>query len=352
MSRWIAKYKGMAGLPPGSVDYNSDTNTPLEITCIDYNSAEYNEKSIKGVDRNLFLADASKVVWLNIKGASASLANELNQVLGIHNLVLEDILSANQRPKAEYYENYFFLVIKRLAEDQKHSFIAEQISIIFGQNYIITFYDGDADVFKTVSERIKHNKGQVRKQGADYLAYAIVDSVVDDYYNMLGLIDSSISKTDNALLDENNTEIINSIHFLKQNIIFLRKHIWPLRQVVGNLQQNVGTKIINRSTGRYLRDLNDHIMQIIDTIDSFREIVSGLHDVYLSLTSNRMNQVMKVLTMFASIFIPLTFIAGIYGMNFENMPELYWRYGYYIVLGLMGGIVAIFLFFYKKNNWY
>jgi magnesium transporter len=227
---------------------------------------------------------------------------------------------------------------------------AEQVSLILGPNFIISFQEREGDVFDPVRDRIRKNKGRIRKAGPDYLAYALMDAVVDNYFLILENISEKIEDTEQQLATSPSPETLQHIRELKNEMIFLRKSIWPLRELISGLGR-AESSLIQESTGVYLRDVYDHTIQIIDTVESYRDMISGMVDIYLSSISNKMNEVMKVLTIFASIFIPLTFIAGIYGMNFEFMPELGWRWGYFTLLGFMAIVGISLVFYFKRKKW-
>jgi magnesium transporter len=264
---------------------------------------------------------------------------------------LEDILNTEQRPKMEEFGDYLYFVLKMLYPGENNDEIeAEQISIILGSNFVISFQEHEGDVFNAVRERIRKNKGRVRKSGADYLAYALMDSIVDNYFLILEQIGERIEATEQQLTENPTPETLHAIRDLKREMIFLRKSVWPLREVISNLER-CESPLIHESLGAYLRDVYDHTIQIIDTVESLRDMISGLLDVYLSSISNRMNEVMKVLTIFASIFIPLTFVAGVYGMNFKFMPELEWGWGYFAVLCVMALTAGTLLVYFRRKKW-
>jgi len=235
-------------------------------------------------------------------------------------------------------------------DEEKHDITAEQVSIILGSNFVISFQEQEGDVFKFIRERIRNGKGRIRKVGSDYLAYALVDAIVDNYFIILEKLGEKIEEMEEELVTNPTPETLQTIHHLKREMIFLRKSVWPLREVISALERGEPT-LIHESTGIYLRDLYDHTIQVIDSIETFRDMVSGMLDIYLSSISNRMNEVMKVLTIIATIFIPLTFIAGIYGMNFQYMPELGWHWGYPAVWFVICAIFIVMLVYFKRKRW-
>ena len=343
----------MAGLPPGTLIYIGEKRLEkTKITVINYDQQHYEKRTINTIDECFGYRDTSQTTWINIDGLhDIDLIQQLDEHFGIHALVLEDILNTGQRPKVEVFGNYIFVVLKMIyLSPDGNDIISEQISLIVGQNYCISFQEKEGDVFGPIRKRIEENKGRIRKMGSDYLAYALLDSVVDNYYIVLEKFGEKIEALDDALINNPGLETSREIHKLKRIMIDLRKQIWPLREVLASLQRDE-SKLIKKATIVYLRDIYDHIIQVMDNVDTFRDMLSGMHDVYLSSMSNKMNEIMKVLTIFAAVFIPLTFVAGIYGMNFKFMPELEWRWGYFGVLGVMAVIGVGLLFYFKKKRW-
>lgn len=349
----IKRVSKTIGLTPGSLVHIGDRRTEkVKITIIDYSQTEFHQKEVKIADECFPFRDTQNISWINIDGVhDLTIIEKIGQCFNIHPLILEDIANTGQRPKLENLGDYIFIVLKMLYFDEKSEEIrAEQVSIIFGANFIISLQEREGDVFDFIRERIKNNKGRIRKMGADYLAYSLIDAIVDNYFLILERIDGNVEELDEELLTNPTPRLLKTIHNLKSDMIFLRKSVWPLREVISNLQRSE-SKLVKKTTNMFLRDLYDHTIQIIDTIETLRDMVSGMIDVYLSSVSNRMNEVMKVLTIFAAIFIPLTFIAGIYGMNFKYMPELEWTWGYFGVLGLMIVVAGLLLIYFKNKKW-
>ncbi|MGA1796130.1 MAG: magnesium/cobalt transporter CorA, partial [bacterium] len=263
----------------------------------------------------------------------------------------EDILNTNQRPKFEDFEHFIYVVLKMLSYDtEKQEIIAEQVSIVIGQNFVLSFQEREGDVFNPVRERIRNAKGRIRKMGADYLAYALLDAVVDNYFLILEALGEEVEELEEALVVNPTPQVLQAIHHLKRETIFLRKAVWPLREVIDSLGRRE-SPLIGKGTTLFLRDVYDHTIQIIDTAETFRDLIAGMLDIYLSSISNRMNNVMKVLTIIATIFIPLTFIAGIYGMNFKYMPELDWRWSYPLVWVVMVLVAVYMVMYFKDKGW-
>jgi magnesium transporter len=318
-----------------------------------YSENQYREIKIKEADEIDDLRDSQSITWINVDGiCQENILTKIGSKFGIHHLVLEDILDTTQRPKVEDYENYLYIVVKMIySHNQSDEIISEQVSLILGDKFVISFQEEKkGDVFEEIRNRIRLGRGRLRKAGADYLVYALLDAIVDNYFLMVEQIGDQLEELEDELVDHPSSKILPRIHFLKRNMIFFRTSIWPMREVIGSLERRE-FPFIEKSTVVYLRDIYDHITQLIDTIETDRELISSMIDIYLSSINNRLNEVMKVLTMIATIFMPLSFIAGIYGMNFRFMPELYWKWGYAITLFTMGGIALIMLFFFKKKKW-
>ena len=292
------------------------------------------------------------VTWVNVDGIHLLAETAaMGDCLELHPLVLEDVANTNQRPKAEDYGDYLYVVLKMLAyDDEANQTTSEQISLVLGPDYVVSFQERPGDVFGAIRERIRSAKGRIRKMGADYLAYCLLDALVDNYFVVLEKIGDRIEFFEDQLVTEPTAGTLHEIHNLKREMIFLRKSVWPLREVIGALQRGE-SKLIQDSTGIYLRDVYDHTIQVIDTAETFRDMLSGMLDIYLSSVSNRMNEVMKVLTVIATIFIPLTFLAGVYGMNFKHMPELQWVWAYPALWLVMLAIALVMLLYFHRRKW-
>jgi magnesium transporter len=338
------------GLPAGSlVHVGEKCPTAVRITLIDYDEAHYEEKVIESVSEAFPFKDTPSVTWINVDGiCDAKVVGELGSHFGIHPLVLEDIMHASQRPKAEDFGTYAYVVLRMLNMNSQVE--EEQLSLIVGERFVITFQEEAGDSFDPIREQIRSGKGRIRKMGADYLAYSLIDVIVDYYFEVLEAIGEKIEDVEDDLLARPTRETLKAIHDLKREMIFLRKMVWPLREVISRLERGE-SPLFKQTTLIYLRDVYDHTIQVIDTIEGYRDTLSGMLDIYLSSISNRLNEVMKVLTIIATIFIPLTFIAGVYGMNFKFMPELEWRYGYFVVLGFMFAVAFAMLAVFKKRKW-
>jgi magnesium transporter len=353
MNRLIKKRSEKAGLPPGTLVHIGEKKTEkAKITIIDYDETQFEEKEAKTIEECFPFKEKPTVTWVNIDGLhDIEVMEKIGKHFDLHTLVLEDILNTEQRPKIEDFDDYIFVVLKMLYFDESQDEIrAEQVSIILGSNFVLSFQERVGDIFNPLRERIRNAKGRIRKMGADYLAYALMDAIVDNYFTVLEKLGEKIEDIEEKLVSNPTPETLQTIHNLKREMIFLRKSVWPLREVVSSLERGESS-LIKESTKIFLRDVYDHTIQVIDTVETFRDLLSGMLDIYLSSISNRMNQVMKVLTIIATIFIPLTFVAGIYGMNFEYMPELKWRWGYFLVLGSMAIIGVWMLIYFRKKKW-
>lgn len=348
------KMSKMVGLPPGSLVHIGEQRADkVRIDVINYNDKDFQEKMIEQIDECFIFKEKPNVSWINVEGIhQPEIIQKLGDCYGFHPLILEDILNTGQRPKIEDFRDYIYIVFKMLYHrDKSDEIVTEQISLILGQNFVISFQEGmEGDVFNQIRERIKNDKGRIRQMGADYLAYSLMDAVVDNYFIILERLGERIELLEEDLVSHPTPNTLNMLHNLKREMIFLRKSIWPLREVVGTLERG-DTLLINESTRRYLKDVYDHSIQVIETIEIFRDMLSGMLDIYLSSISNRLNEIMKVLTLIATIFMPLTFIVGVYGMNFKYMPELEWRWGYPLILGVMLAVGIIMLTYFKRKKW-
>jgi magnesium transporter len=303
------------------------------------------------VEECLSLRDTETTTWVNVDGVhDADKVNRLCEHYGIHPLVIEDIVNTAQRPRFEDYGDYVYLLVRMLRRDAAGSLRSEQVSLLLGPHWVLSFQEEPGDVFEPVRQRIRTAKGRVRKSGPDYLAYALLDAVVDHYFAVFEPYGDSIEAIEQRLTEDPSPKLLNTIHGLKRELIGVRRAVWPLREALSNLSRSE-TSLVKKQTGMFLRDVYEHTVQVIDTVETFRDAVSGLLDLYLSSVSNRMNEVMKVLTIIATIFIPLTFIAGIYGMNFQFMPELAWRWGYFGALGAMAAVTVGMIVYFKRKRW-
>jgi magnesium transporter len=354
MPRFLKKVSKTIGLSPGAlVHIGKKKIEKVRIRLIDYDEAQLQEKEPRSIEECFPFKDLPTVTWVNVDGLhDIKIMEKIGKHFNLHPLVLEDILNTEQRPKIEDFDDYLFIVLKMLYCDESEDEIrAEQISIILGSNFVLSFQERVGDIFNPLRERIRNAKGRVRKMGPDYLAYCLLDAIVDNYFVVLEKLGEQIEGMEEELVTNPTPETLQRIHNLKREMIFLRKSVWPLREVVSRLERGE-SPLIKETTGIYLRDVYDHTIQVIDTIETYRDMLSGMLDIYLSSISNRMNQVMKVLTIIATIFIPLTFVAGIYGMNFEYMPELKWHWFYPKAFWLvMLGVAGVMLVYFRRKRW-
>jgi magnesium transporter len=353
MPKLYKKRSEKTGLPPGTLVHIGEKKAEIQkITIMDYSEAHFQEKEIKTIEECFLFKETPTVTWVNIDGLhQVEILEKLGECYGFHPLVLEDILNTDQRPKIEDYGEYLYIVLKMLDQSNKsNEILTEQISLILGPSFVISFQESEGDVFDPIRERIRSGKGGIRKMGADYLAYALLDSIVDNYFIVMEKLGEKIEFLEEELVKRPIPETLQTIHHLKREMIFFRKAVWPLREVIGSLERGE-LPLVKETTRIYLRDVYDHTIQVIDIIETFRDMVSGMLDIYLSSVSNRLNAVMKVLTIIATIFMPLTFIAGIYGMNFKHMPELEWRWGYPTVWIAVILIGVSMLIYFKKKGW-
>lgn len=317
-----------------------------------YGPDKVEERNLSGAGECLAFKDAPGVNWINIDGIhDVEQLRLIGEGFDLHPLVLEDILNTEHRPKMEDFDTYIFMVLKMLHfDEEKNEIEAEQVSLILSSNWVLSFQERPGDVFDGVRERIRGGKGRIRKMGPDYLAYALLDSVVDSYFAILEKIGDKIELLEDELISRPTPSTLNDIHHFKREMILLRKSIWPLRELINALQREE-TGLIAPTTDIFLRDVYDHCINVVDTVETLRDVISGMLDLYLSSLSNRMNEVMKVLTIMATIFIPLTFIAGVYGMNFENMPELKWPWGYPSVWTIMIFTALGMVRYFRRKHW-
>lgn len=353
MSRLMQKRSLKGGLPPGTPVHVGEKKTEItKITILDYDETQFQELEVQIVDECLPFRDSPTVTWINVDGIhQVDILERFGECFGLHPLVVEDIVNTEQRPKVEDYGEYIYVVLKMLQYDATgREIITEQASLVLGERYVISFQEREGDVFDPIRERITSNKGRIRKMGADYLAYAIIDSIVDNYFVVLERLGEEVEFLEEELVTNPTPVTLQTIHELKREMLFLRKSVWPLREVIGALERG-GSRLIQESTGVYWRDVYDHSIQVIDAVETLRDMLSGILDIYLSSMSNRMNEVMKVLTIIATIFIPLTLIVGIYGMNFRYMPELEWHWGYFMVWLVMLTVGISMVVYFRRRKW-
>jgi magnesium transporter len=320
---------------------------------MDYNETSLREESGTSIHGLPDLRNSPTVTWLDVDGIhDVHLVSELGEIFGIHPLIQEDIVNSSQRPKIDDLKAYIFIVLNMPSYDRKEdAIIPEQISLVLGKHFLLTFQERPGDPFDGIRRRIRSNLGKLRQNGPDFLAYSILDQIVDNYFDILENIAETIELLEDEIVNFPSRSTLPKIHKLKTDMILLRKSVWPMRECISKLVLSDST-LLNPELKPYFRDVYDHTIHIVDTMETYRDIVSGMLDIYLSTQSNRLNEIMKVLTIIATIFIPLTFLSGWYGMNFKYMPELEWHYGYFMVMGVAATIATAMLLFFKKKGWF
>jgi len=350
--------KSKVGMAPGTLVHVGEKKAERVVVRVwAYNRSELIEKELENVEECLAFKDRPDLnVWINVDGLDRiEVIEKLGNCFGIHPLTQEDILNTGQRPKMEDYGSYIYTVLKMMLlsetpEEDMEEIIVDQVSIILGSNFLLSFQEREGDVFDSIRGRLRKPDSRIRKSGVDYLAYSLTDAVIDYYFVILESFGEKVEALEDELISNPRPETLHTIQRYKRDMILLRKAVWPLREMINGMQK-VESGLINESTQIYLRDVYDHTIQVIDSIEAFRDILSSMLDVYLSSVSNKMNDIMKVLTIIATIFIPLTFIAGVYGMNFEYMPELRWKMGYPGVMAFMLLIGISMFAYFKKKKW-
>ncbi|MFD1064344.1 magnesium/cobalt transporter CorA [Winogradskyella litorisediminis] len=344
------KYVGQI---PGTLIYTGQkANKNFIVECFDYTKNNIQETALVNIEDAKNYKDTESVTWINVDGLThIDKIQNIGEQYGLHPLVLEDIVNTTQRPKIDEYEDYIFVVLKMLYYDKDENIVIEQVSLVLGENYVITFQESEGDVFDTIRERLRLGNGRIRGLKSDYLMYALIDAVVDNYFSIIETLGNKIEDLETELFAGQARENTNiEVQQLKREILKVRRAIFPLREIINRIEKGEHSLIYQR-TLTYYRDVYDHLIQVSENIDIYREMIWSLMDMYMTTISNKMNEVMKVLTIMSSIFIPLTFLAGIYGMNFEYIPELQYRYGYFVLLGVMLVMFVALLFYFKNKKW-
>lgn len=353
MSERKTSRKKKTGLPPGSLVYLGEhSGAPVKIKVFSYGPNQFEEKDLGGIDECFAYKDKAEISWINLDGIhDVEKVAKLCAYFSIHPLVVEDILNSNQRPKKAVYDDYVFVVFKMLYRNRRVALQAEQVSLVFGRNFVISFQEeSEHDVFDVVRERLRKGVGPLRKNGTDYLAYSLIDTVVDHYFVVLEDLGEKLETLEAEILRSPSEHTVHETQKIKKDMMILRRSVWPLRELVGSLGRE-SSALIQSSTLIYFRDIYDHLIEIVDIVEMYREIVGNLFEIYLSSLNNKINYVMKVLAIVTTIFMPLTFISSIYGMNFEHMPELKWVYGYPIVLFVMLILALGMVHLFRRKNW-
>ena len=349
-SKHLLKKKGA---PPGTLIYTGEKKVErTRISLIEYDETDFSEREVEDIESCFPVKPKPTVSWLNVNGLhEVELLEKIGNAFGVHPLVLEDILNIDQRPKLEDFGDYIFIVLKMVYMSRDSGDLrTEQVSLIVTENCVISFQEAEGDVFEGIRKRLRSYKGKARRMGVDYLAYVLMDAIVDGYFEVIDRFGERTEALEVELVENPVPETLQAIYGLKRDMIFLRRSVWPLREVIAALDRG-GSALVQEGTQIYLKDVYDHTIQVIDTVESLRDMVTGMLDIYLSSVSNRMNEIMKVLTIIATIFIPLSFIAGVYGMNFEYMPELAVRYAYPLLLIAMAVIGGVMLLYFRYRRW-
>jgi magnesium transporter len=341
------------GQVPGTLVYTGKkSDKDFHVECFDFTKNTIEESILLNIEDAINYKETDSVTWINVEGLKYTDEIEtIGRQYDLHPLVLEDIVNTSQRPKIDEYENYLFVVLKMLYYDKEENIVIEQVSMVLGKNYVLTFQESEGDVFGTIRERLRLAKGRIRGLKSDYLFYALIDAVVDNYFSIIETLGNKIEDLETDLFAGNSRDNINiEVQQLKREILKVRRAIFPLREIINRIEKGEH-QLIYKRTITYYRDIYDHLIQVSENIDIYREMIWSLMDMYMTTISNKMNEVMKVLTIIATIFIPLTFIAGIYGMNFDNIPELRYKYGYYVLWGIMITLFIGMLYYFKRKKW-
>ena len=354
MARFFKKREANKGLAPGSAVFIGNKKVEeIRIRLFDYDTSKIMEHELRDISEGTDFKKTNTVTWINVDGLhDTTIITEIGAAFDLHTLLIEGILNTGQRPKLEEFDNCLYMVLKMLRYDKENEMIvSEQLSMVIGRTFLLTFQEQPGDVFEPVRDRIRKQKGRIRGAGIDYLAYSLLDTVVDNYIYLIERMGDKIEDIEEDIITSLDSSIIEKIKTLKREMNYFRKSIRPAREAITQLV-NSDSELISDDTIPFLKDLQDHIIQATDAIDTYREMLSDQLNIYNSTVSNRMNDIMKVLTIFAAIFIPLTFIAGIYGTNFEYLPELHFKYSYFIFWGFMIVVAISLLTYFKRKGWF
>jgi len=342
------------GLPPGTLSAPADAVVPKALHVMHYTTESLEETDVASADEIARFKKAKGTTWVNVDGlGDVGLVARLGEIFGLHPLALEDALTVPQRPKMDAYQSHLYLATRML--HYEHAVESEQVSLFVGSDFVLTFQERPGDCFDPVRERLRKGTGQLRRQGPDYLMYAIVDAIIDNYFPFLEQLGEAVEDLEEEVVQNPTRRTIRRIHGIKRDLLDVRRTVWPLREVVNSLVREP-SDLVGDTARVYLRDCYDHTVHVLDVVETYRELANGLLDVYLSSVSNKLNEVMKVLTVIGTIFLPLTFIVGVYGMNFDrsspyNMPELGSRYGYIAIWGVMIVLAVIMLALFRRKGW-
>ena len=342
-----------SGLPPGSlVHIGPERTEKTRITVVDYGEGHFEEREIQSAAELAPYCGKSTVTWVDVVGIhDPRVIGEIGAQFRIHPLLMEDIMNTTQRPKIDDLGKYICLIVKLIRFDEAAGELRiEQLSLVFNDDVVLSFQESDSGIFRPLRERLRNGLGRIRAMGTDYLVYTLLDAVVDHYFVVMEWMGEKIDRFEDEVVAAPKRETLRNIQQLRDEILLVRRSVWPLREVV-SLLERAESPLIDKTTAIYFRDVYEHTIQVMDTVDTYRDILSGMFDIYLSSISNRLNEVMKVLTIIATLFMPLTFLAGVYGMNFEHMPELKWRYGYFLLWGVMIAVALGMLVFFRRKKW-
>jgi magnesium transporter len=345
--------KRHVGLPPGSVVFVGDEKTTdIHFSVLDYTADKLEETRYDDVEAVLPYRDSPTSTWINVTGVhDADVVRTIGEHFGLHPLIQEDIAHTGQRPKLEVYDDHIYIVSKMLDHNGEDQHLrAEQVSFVLGGSYLLSFQEDPGDVFEPVRNRLREGRGRIRTAGTDYLTYALLDVIVDHYFVILEELGGRTEELEDEVLDDPQPETQEGINSLRRDLIFMRRMTWPVRELLSQLER-LESPLWSDDTRPFVRDTYDHAVQVLDLVESLRDVVGGLTDLYMTSLSNRMNEIMKVLTIIGTIFIPLTFIAGIYGMNFEYMPELRVWYAYPVAMAAMLAIAGALLIYFRRRDW-
>jgi magnesium transporter len=353
MRRVFHRIPKEVGLPPGTVAFSGERKIErVRLVVLSYGPDRIEEKEVGSVEECLPYLDGGGITWVSVQGLhETGVLRAIGEKLGLHPLVLEDIVSTGQRPKTEDFQDYLYVVVRMLDyDDAARCVSADQISVILGPGWVLSFQESARDAFEPVRERLRQGRGRSRKLKSDYLAYSLIDAVVDHYFVVLEKLGEQVEALEAELAADPRPDVLRSIHRVRSEMVLVRKSIYPVREVVAGLSRS-GSRLIQKETDLFLRDVHDHSVQIIEALESYRDILSGLQELYLSMVSNRLNEIMKILTVGAMIFVPLTFLAGVYGMNFRYFPEIEWRWGY-LLFWLVSILLSVcMLIVFRKKKW-
>lgn len=353
-TRRLRRRSQKTGLLPGTlVHVGEESSTPVKITLLEYGEAFHREREVTTLEEIMPLSPEAAVTWVNLDGVhQVEVVEKLGTAFGLHPLLLEDVVNTSQRPKAEDFGQYLYVVLRMLIPDAgDNGFASEQVSIVWGDRWVITFQEAQTgDVFDSIRQRIRENKGPIRTLRPDYLAYSLIDMIVDIYFVIVEKVGDAVEALEDQMVEASDRSAIRRLHRLRRQLITLRRSIWPVREAISFVQR-CGSALVQPTTLLHLRDVYDHTIQVVDTLETYRDFLAGMLELHLTTVSYRLNEVMKVLTIIGTIFIPLTWVVGIYGMNFDYMPELRWRWGYPAIMAAMAAVAGGMLWYFRRKRW-